>query len=200
MERGFTLIELLVVMTISAILLAIAVPSFQSSIASMRATEAANSLLSSLELARSEAMRRGVNVTVCRVNDSTSATPTCSATAVGTYGAADWANGWMTFVDGPGGTRGTVDNVAEERLQVQQLYGGGARVAVNILPASPARTLEGVTYQPTGLRVQDSANTRFEVRYPDSGTIIQQRCVCVNPTGQVVVRRAACSANNNDPC
>lgn len=199
MARGFTLIELLVVMTISAILLAIAVPTFQSSIASMRATEAANSLVASLELARSEAMRRGLNVTVCRVGDSTAATPACSVTAVGAYGASDWANGWMAFVDGPGGTRGTIE-AGEDRLQVQQVFGGGARPAVTIRPANPARAVEAVSYQPSGLRVQDSGNTRFEVRYPDTGAVLQQRCVCVNPTGQVLVRRAACPANNDDPC
>ena len=69
-SRGFTLVEMLVVMAISAILIAAAVPSFQSLIASTRASSASGTLVSNLEYARSEAIRRNQNVTVCRTADA----------------------------------------------------------------------------------------------------------------------------------
>ena len=58
--RGFTLIEMLTVVTISAILVAMAVPSFAWINARTRAANTSNSLLASFELARSEAIRRNM--------------------------------------------------------------------------------------------------------------------------------------------
>jgi prepilin-type N-terminal cleavage/methylation domain-containing protein len=64
--RGFTLVELLVVMTISAILIAAAVPSFVWFMATSRTSDSTNTLLAGLQLARSEAIRRNMVVVVCR--------------------------------------------------------------------------------------------------------------------------------------
>ncbi len=50
-SRGFTLVEMLVVMTISAILIAAAVPSFQWMVARNRISDATNLLLSNIEFA-----------------------------------------------------------------------------------------------------------------------------------------------------
>ena len=97
--RGFTLVEMLVVMAISAILIAAAVPSFQSLIASTRASSASGTLLSNLEFARSEAIRRNQNVTVCRTTDANApeATLACSDVAAVGFDGNDWASGWIVF-------------------------------------------------------------------------------------------------------
>ncbi|MEH6355032.1 MAG: GspH/FimT family pseudopilin [Marinobacter sp.] len=63
-SSGFTLIELLVTIAILAIVVAIAIPSFQTVIENNRTTTQANNLLSAVQLARSEAVKRGVNVTL----------------------------------------------------------------------------------------------------------------------------------------
>jgi len=63
-SRGFTLVELVVTIAVLAIVLAIAAPSFQGMIERWRARQAAESLSSTLYYARSEAIRRGGNVTV----------------------------------------------------------------------------------------------------------------------------------------
>ena len=57
---GFTLIELLVVISIAAIIMAIAVPSFNQMVGQQRVKAAANDFKSSVALARSEARKRGV--------------------------------------------------------------------------------------------------------------------------------------------
>jgi len=75
--QGFTLIELVATMAIVGILLALAIPSFNSTITSSRLTSYANDFVSALNLARSEAVRRGVPVTVSN-ND----------------GSKQWQSGW----------------------------------------------------------------------------------------------------------
>jgi type IV fimbrial biogenesis protein FimT len=84
-QHGFNLLELLTAIAILGVLTAIAVPSFQSiSINSNLSTET-NDLVSSLRQARSEAAKRGQDVTVCAANASLTA---CSD-------AADWSTGWL---------------------------------------------------------------------------------------------------------
>ena len=85
-QTGFTLVELMVTITVLAVLLGVGVPSFQATIQGNRITTAANDLVAALQYARSEAVRRGVNVTVCSSNDQA----TCSGT---------WTDGWV--VRGP---------------------------------------------------------------------------------------------------
>jgi len=87
-QRGVTLIELMIGITITGVLLAIGVPSFQSSIASSRVTTTNNDFVSAMALARSEAIRRGTRITVCK-----------SANGTGCTTAGNWAQGWIVFVD-----------------------------------------------------------------------------------------------------
>jgi type IV fimbrial biogenesis protein FimT len=96
-NRGFSLIELLTILTISAILVAAAVPSFQWFIARNRVADASNLLQTTLQYARLEATRRGQTVVVCRAQDAGVAVPVCSSVAVGDFDGNDWANGWVMF-------------------------------------------------------------------------------------------------------
>lgn len=57
-QCGFTLIELMVTLVISAILLSVAVPAYQSFIGSTALTTATNDLVAALNMARSEALKR----------------------------------------------------------------------------------------------------------------------------------------------
>ncbi len=93
---GFTMIELLVTIGIVGILAALAVPNFQSSLHKNRAMGFANDLSAALNMARSEAIKRGQSVTVCTaaLNNSdvvvTDLNAACSAVA--------WTQGWLVFV------------------------------------------------------------------------------------------------------
>jgi len=84
-SSGYTLMELMVTVAIAGILLGVAIPSFTSIISSNRLTTYANELVAALNLARSEAIKRGVQVTVRNKGAST-----------------HWESGWNVFVDSDG--------------------------------------------------------------------------------------------------
>lgn len=110
--RGVTLIELIIGIAVLGILAAVALPSFTETIQSNTQTSQINTLLSSLHLARSEAIKRNSPVTLCKSNDNS----TCN-----TDNDNHWERGWIVFVDSDGnGTRAS----AEELLRAQSAMGG----------------------------------------------------------------------------
>jgi type IV fimbrial biogenesis protein FimT len=86
-NSGFTLIELMVTIALAAIILTQAVPSFNALVQNNRLISQKNEFISTLNLARSEALKRGTRVTVCASSDKT----TCDTT--------DWEQGWIVFSD-----------------------------------------------------------------------------------------------------
>jgi type IV fimbrial biogenesis protein FimT len=90
--RGFTLLELMTALAVLGILLGIGVPALSNmSRNSQIAAESAN-LVSALNLARSEAIRRGVRVSICPAADMESCVED----------DADWSGGWLLFEDNYG--------------------------------------------------------------------------------------------------
>lgn len=89
---GFSLIEAMVTVAVSAVLLAIAAPSFSDFVTTSRLATQSNDIISALNLARSETLRLGRGVVFCR-----SRAP--FATCIG--GAGGW-EGWLVFVDANG--------------------------------------------------------------------------------------------------
>jgi len=91
-QRGITLVELLVTVSIVAILARVGIPSFQGALQSSRVSNATNALVGDLRLARSQAIRSGVMVVVCRSGNPEVASPVCNT-------GGDWTTGWIMFED-----------------------------------------------------------------------------------------------------
>ncbi len=107
-QKGFTLIELLVVMIIVVILTTVGVPSFRAVMADNQATSAANELLYAIQFARTEAIKRNVEVALCPSSDQTYCTL-----------SGNWHVGWIIFED----TNGTgVRGPSEDIIRVQNVF------------------------------------------------------------------------------
>ncbi len=90
-EPGFTLVELLITIVVLTILLAAGVPAFQSFIKNNRVTAQTNDLVSTIQLARSEALKRGANIVACASDNQADCT-----------GKDTWTKGWIVFSDPDG--------------------------------------------------------------------------------------------------
>jgi len=91
--RGFTVIELVVTFAVLGILAAIAVPNYSNVVARWRVVQVAELLKSTLYYARSEAYRRGGNIVVEKLPNSTLG---CSS---GSGVSTDWNCGWIVYQD-----------------------------------------------------------------------------------------------------
>lgn len=85
-SKGFTLAELLVSLSILAITLALAAPSFGNLLKANRTAALINDLITDLQLARSEAIKRNKTVTLCKSSNKQS----CNG---------NWSDGWIIFSD-----------------------------------------------------------------------------------------------------
>ena len=150
-EQGFTLIELLTTVTMLAILVSLAAPSFNSNIRDNRVLTQANSMIAAVANARSEALKRGRMVSIC---------PSSNGTSCG----ANWSQGWIVYVEKntvvAGGTP-DVDEVllvegAANNMALAQLAGNSW---IRFSPRGLAEAAVTVTVKPstcnTGYKYQE---------------------------------------------
>jgi type IV fimbrial biogenesis protein FimT len=117
-QHGFTLMELLTALTVLAVLAAIATPSFRTFSANSRTSASANSLVSALAIARSEALHQSMPVAVCASVDSL----TCATNAT------NWSGGWIVFTDSSG-AKGQLDST-DTLVQAWPKPGGNVTVSL----------------------------------------------------------------------
>ena len=140
-SAGFTLLELITVMGVVAILATIGVPSFKYVTSSSRVSSEVNALLRDLQYARSEAIRQGLQISVCVSSNGTSCT-----------GGTAWQQGWLVFTDS--GTQGIIDGT-DAVLRMQNPFNGTDTL-------TPDKAMSYVELQPRRLR--DHAGRQPRVR------------------------------------
>lgn len=165
---GTTLLELMIALSIATTLLFIAVPSFQSFTRTNRIAAITNELSSALQLARSEAMTRGKTVTVCKSNDISDSTPSCSTTGV------NWQDGWVIFVDNNGNG---AFNTGDIPLRVGQATNAGVVITGNSV------FVDRASFNSTG---ETSAGTISIFIAPE------QRCIILNKIGRLRIKSGTC--------
>ena len=172
-QNGLTLIEMMITLAVAIILVAVGIPAFRSITANNRAVAQSNSLVTALTLARGEAVKRGVPVTICRSVDNA-----CDDAA------NDWANGWLVFEDTDASN--SMD-AGEELIRVwDEAPGNPTIVALD----DSDNEVHFVRFDPLGSQATAGIPT-FTITNPDCRGD-QVRAVSVSPTGQVTTTRNAC--------
>lgn len=104
MSKGFTLIELMITLAIVVILLVIGIPSLTALMIKSQLSGEVQEFYGAIDFARSEAVKRGTSVSICKSADGS----TCGG---------NWSNGWIIFTDeNSNGTRDNIGATNEETL------------------------------------------------------------------------------------
>ncbi|MCB1782215.1 MAG: GspH/FimT family pseudopilin [Candidatus Competibacteraceae bacterium] len=184
-KLGFTLIELIITVALVAIIVTLGVPTFQGMIRNNRIIVHTNDFISSLNLARSEANKRGRRVALCK-SDKTDNIITCTtANNCCTTSTGDWENGWVVFVDA--NNNASVD-AGDTVLRVHGSWDNGDTLQGN----GPMATY--ISYSPDGFtRLAGSAAF-------GAGTMTFGLCdgnnkkntIVISSTGRAHVEKVAC--------
>jgi len=161
---GFTLMELMIVLVIVGILVSVGIPTFSDATLGSRLGSTANNLVSSLYLARSEAIKRNTTVRVCPSTDGTS----CAS-------SADWEGGWIV-----------IEPVSNTVLERQGAVSGGILVRHKNAALSAALSTN-VDMPATGIRA--GSDEAFLVCRATPSPGLQERVVSVSATGRPSVKR-----------
>lgn len=161
---GFTLIEMMIAIAIAAILLGMAVPSFQNATLSSKLTGEANSLVASMRLARDEAIKRNAAVTLCVSADGVSCT------------TGGWQQGWIVLFTDTGASPNT-----NTVLQQKSASPNGYRIT----EGSGTSTL---SFRPAGMAATPASMTVCRST-PTAGS--QERIVTLEGSGRVTVKRTS---------
>jgi type IV fimbrial biogenesis protein FimT len=166
-RHGYTLIELMIAITLLSILVGLAVPTFREFTRNNSMVAAQNDLVTALNMARSEALRRNRAVSVCASADGTS----CGD-------ETNWNTGWIAFTDGS--TPGVIDGT-DVSLQTWQT--ANTNVSFNSGGSSFAQ------YLPTGM---SAGAVTIDISWTGCAGLHTRR-VAVTLTGSVRGTLVACS-------
>jgi type IV fimbrial biogenesis protein FimT len=151
LRAGFTLVEMLAVIVLVMLIAVMAVPSFAAWHMRDQIDARSKALLSTFAFARSEALRRGTRITVCRVDSAR----VCLASGQPCVdGVADWACGWAVFAERGGKpsllrAQPALAAVSITGVQTDMTFTPpagqliGAFRSFDIAPRSPSKSMQG---------------------------------------------------------
>ncbi len=139
--RGVTLIELMVTVAVATVMLMVAVPSLQSFVRGTQLRTTASDLGTTLQFARSEAIKRGWPVTVCKSSSTQAANPSCDNNAT-------WQQGWLVFVDH--NQDGALTTVPSASFPADTALRVGTPAATTVVISGGASFPNHVIFRPSG--------------------------------------------------
>lgn len=194
-RNGFTLIELMITLLVAAIVLGVGIPAFTQFVATNRMAAAVNDMTTAIHLARTEAVKRRANATVCPSADWDSAAPSCD-------NAGGFEDGWIVFVDcsvqpPPAGTCGAPNYVVDAFDTVVSVHGPLVDdIADNFStnPGAPQYVSFAATGFPRQIAVGQPPKTDFQLcdhrgNRDVGGGIAAGRWVRIAPTGRPQIYR-----------
>jgi type IV fimbrial biogenesis protein FimT len=181
-RAGFTLLEVMIAVSLVAILIGIAAPSIKDFLSEVRLTGHANDLITDLMLARSEAVKRDVSMTVCGKKNN--ADTVCG-------NDPNWAGGWLVVLDAD--RDGKQDTGVNTLLKTMQ---EGATGKVTVVNKGTGGNKGVITYTPTGI----SATGYSDLRFCDSDRPGFGRRLEVSQQGRASVTKISPQLNNANLC
>jgi len=169
--RGLTMTELMVGLMIASVMFSLGVPSFQAAINNQRLTTSTNELVMSLNLAKTEAIKRVAYVTVCKSSNGA----TCTV-------GADWNDGWIIFSNGNAASLGTVDP-GDEIIRVYP----GLRDGISIGASGTVDAF--LSFRPSGTMGTTVANLTGTMTVCDERGAEYSRGIVLEPSGRWNVSR-----------
>ncbi|KTC96594.1 type IV pre-pilin [Legionella erythra] len=167
-RAGFTLTEFMVTLAVAGIFMAVGVPAYYSLIQNNKAVGMANKLSASFSYARMEAIKRGIRVSVCPAANA-------GLNACGT--AAQWAQGWIVFLDA--NNNNTIDSAADI-VKIQEALPTGTAVNAN----------QGiVSYDSSGFVTSGALNMTISAS-GCSGT--NARALAITSSGRLTIAKMTC--------
>jgi type IV fimbrial biogenesis protein FimT len=162
-QQGYTLIELFIGLAIAAVVVGMALPSFAGLMHNNRRTTAINTLSSTLNYARSEAIKRSLPAVICKGNPVDG----CDKTR-------QWHDGWIVFVDENGDKAWSGD---EPLLWTQDALAREQTLEWSAFPSS-----NYVIYYPNG-----SASSNGTFTFCDNRGPTEARSLIIARSGRVRV-------------
>lgn len=175
-SQGFTLIELITTLVVAAILLALAVPNMSAFIQRDRLLTQANELVADLSFARSEAVKRGRPVIVCKQDPGNTA-PACNTTA-----GDPWTPGRVIWFDNDGDSTVDANEVLRWREPLDGTASGGNRLFGD---GSTTGTGVQIVFNGLGMANPPAANAQFVLC--DKRGPTEAISIGIGPTGRAAV-------------
>lgn len=171
-QTGLTIVETLIVLAILFSVISIVLPGYSALSARYKLTSVTNHLLVSIAYARTEAIRRGVRVSICKSASRDTSNFVCQSTA-------SWKDGWIIFVD-----RGVVGSVDGDD-EILRLF----EYSASDIVVTTSNFTNYLSYMPTGRSKGANNLSNGSINFCLNGA---KWSVVLNITGRARLAKAAC--------
>lgn len=176
LQKAFTLIELLVAVVVLGVVLAIGLPNFFGQMSNNRSLSLSADMVTALNFARGEAIKRAARVSIC---------PSTTGTTCG--GTGDWGKGWIAFVD-----TATSDSATAPTLGTVLKYWNDLNEKSVITVKAGSTDVGFIRFVSSGALGSSVTTGRVINAYVDKCKGLNQGEIKVGVAGMVSSRKIAC--------
>lgn len=162
-QHGFTLLELMIVLAIAGILVAVAAPSFQATIANNRIASVRDNLATAIKMTRNEAVTSNTPASICPSNDQSSC-------------GGGWNDGWIIFSD-------VNNNGALNASDGDRLVDVQSSMSNILIGAGSGIT--SLTFLSNGVITPITATLSIGICDATTGSSVKGRAISVSPIGSL---------------